>query len=167
MKLYGVQSTEYRVKSVFISNGIEVVIKPVIICNVTEGGITWAIICFDTEGVVKSVMVCNGIGRENSWFGKIDVPVRQNILLPDDTYSETVWRHILFVLEVTDDERQEVGWHGRRDVKAVSDPTISSAHVTGQNYFKIYTNLRSILLVLLKYQKDSYMIFYFINKNND
>lgn len=39
MKLYGVQSTEYRVKSVFISNGIEVVIKPVIICNVTEGGI--------------------------------------------------------------------------------------------------------------------------------
>lgn len=76
----------------------------------------------------------------NSWLGKIDVPVGQNILIADDTYPDTVWRHIFFVVKVTDDEGQQVGGDGRRDVKAVSDPTISSAHILkggyqGKHYF--------------------------------
>lgn len=80
----------------------------------------------------------------NSGLGKIDVPVGQNILIADDSYPDTVWRHIFFVVKVTDDEGQQVGGHRRRDVKAVSDPTISSAHILNilkggyqgeQNYF--------------------------------
>lgn len=77
----------------------------------------------------------------NSGLGKIDVPVGQNIFIADDSYPDTVWRHIFFVVKVTDDEGQQVGGHRRRDVKAVSDPTISSAHILKggyqgeQNYF--------------------------------
>lgn len=77
----------------------------------------------------------------NSGLGKIDVPVGQNILIADDSYPDTVWSHIFFVVKVTDDEGQKVGGHGRRDVKAVSDPTISSVHTLKggyqgeQNYF--------------------------------
>lgn len=104
----------------------------------------------------------------NSGLGKIDVG--QNILSADDTYPDTVWRHIFFVVKVTDDEGQQVGGHGRRDVKAVSDPTISSAHILKggyqgeQNYFFL---MKKMLCKCCLNSKHVAVWYFFYNKNSN